>query len=50
MELKSTPYWWEERNPFADEGGELPQSVDVAIIGAGFTGLSAAVTAATSVS
>ena len=45
MEIQTTPYWWEERSAAVEEGYELPKSVDVAIIGAGFTGLSAAVTA-----
>ncbi len=44
--LASTPYWWEDapRPRLADQ--PLPPSVDVAIIGSGITGLSAARTLA----
>jgi glycine/D-amino acid oxidase-like deaminating enzyme len=41
--LKFFPYWWEAAPPSA-EVNPLPAGVDVAIIGAGFTGLSAALT------
>jgi len=36
-----TPYWWDSAPPRHFEG-DLPASVDVAIVGAGITGLSAA--------
>ncbi len=41
-DFKPTPYWW-ERTPRPDLGDPaLPDSVDVAIVGAGYTGLCAA--------
>ena len=41
-DFKSTPYWW-ERTPRPDLGSPaLPDAVDVAIVGAGYTGLAAA--------
>ena len=43
MNLKETPYWWAtapELPSYADR--PLPQRVDVAVIGSGYTGLSAA--------
>lgn len=48
MPVKSMPYWWEAapRRQFA--AIELPKSVDVAVIGAGYTGLCAALTLARS--
>ncbi len=39
---RSTPYWWEDAAPPAAATGALPASVDVAVIGSGYTGLSAA--------
>lgn len=44
--LKQTPYWWEAAPPRAVERGQLPRQIDAAIIGSGFTGLSAALTLA----
>src|SRR3990172_11551060 len=45
-DIKFEPYWWEEaprpRLPEAD----LPARVDVAVVGSGYTGLSAALTLA----
>ncbi len=40
--LKTEPYWWEAAPP--DDEGDVPppESVDVAIIGSGYTGMSAA--------
>lgn len=38
------PYWWEEAPPEEGDGASLPASVDVLIVGSGFTGLSAALT------
>lgn len=43
--MQTTPYWWEAA-PREERAGALPAEVDVAIIGAGFTGLSAALTLA----
>ncbi len=46
--LKHTPFWWEAA-PRNDETRDVvPQSVDVAIVGSGFTGMSAALTLARS--
>ncbi len=47
-DFKSTPYWWEAMAPppAPEEEPALPQAADVAIIGAGFTGVSAALTLA----
>lgn len=41
-----TPYWWEGRRPIEGLTQSPPQSVDLLIVGAGYTGLSAALTAA----
>lgn len=38
------PYWWEAAKPAASEPADLPAKCDVAIVGAGFTGLNAALT------
>jgi glycine/D-amino acid oxidase-like deaminating enzyme len=41
-DFKTTPYWW-ERSPRPDPtSGQLPSTVDVAVIGSGYTGLHAA--------
>lgn len=37
-----TPYWWDAARPEAAEAAEIPAKAEVAIIGAGFTGLNAA--------
>lgn len=42
---KFTPYWWEGQPRF-ENNTKLPQSADVVIVGAGYTGLSAALTLA----
>jgi glycine/D-amino acid oxidase-like deaminating enzyme len=45
-DFKSTPYWWEAA-PRPDLGEKpLPKETDVAVVGSGFTGLSAALTLA----
>lgn len=42
-DLKTTPYWWEEAPRVVEEEvPELPPDADVAIIGAGFSGINAA--------
>jgi glycine/D-amino acid oxidase-like deaminating enzyme len=46
-DFKTTPYWWEKTPPpelslLGKPNIELPQKADVVIIGAGYTGLSAA--------
>jgi glycine/D-amino acid oxidase-like deaminating enzyme len=45
--MKETPYWWEHAPPTVVEAAaELPSQADVAVIGSGYTGLSAALTLA----
>ena len=44
---KFTPYWWEGQ-PNYSESNRMPKNADVVIVGAGFTGLSAAITLAKS--
>jgi glycine/D-amino acid oxidase-like deaminating enzyme len=44
--MKETPYWWEHAPPTDVETPDLPSQVDVAVIGSGYTGLSAALTLA----
>ena len=39
---KDTPYWWDDVRRIEIAETELPKSVDVAIIGSGYTGLNAA--------
>ncbi|NKC12638.1 MAG: FAD-dependent oxidoreductase [Gammaproteobacteria bacterium] len=41
-DFKSTPFWWERTPRPALGAPELPRAVDVAIVGAGYTGLCAA--------
>jgi glycine/D-amino acid oxidase-like deaminating enzyme len=43
-----TPYWWETGRPAPEFTRRPPETTDIAIIGAGYTGLSAAITAAQS--
>ena len=46
-DVKFEPWWWEAATrEAASKGTPLPQKADVAIVGAGFTGLSAALTLA----
>ena len=40
---KFTPYWWDDQPQF-ENNNKLPSSADVVIVGAGYTGLSAALT------
>lgn len=44
--MKDVPYWWEHARPTDEETPVLPAHADVAVIGAGYTGLSAALTLA----
>lgn len=44
--LKTTPYWWEAAPREAPAEASLPAAVDVAVVGAGYAGLSAALTLA----
>ena len=41
-DFKSQPYWWDAARPGIGAPEEMPQSVDVCIIGGGYTGLSCA--------
>jgi glycine/D-amino acid oxidase-like deaminating enzyme len=42
-DFKPSPYWWEAYRPTAGEMVEIPSKIDVAIVGAGYAGLSAAI-------
>jgi glycine/D-amino acid oxidase-like deaminating enzyme len=44
--MKELPYWWDHAPPTDVEIAALPTRADVAVIGAGYTGLSAALTLA----
>ena len=39
------PYWWETEEKVSFEKHDLPNNVDILIIGAGYTGLSAGIVA-----
>ena len=39
----TNPYWWEAAPPAALPPADLPAHAEIVIIGAGFTGLSAAI-------
>ena len=41
-DFKTTPYWWEAAPRERIDPVPLPPSADVAIVGAGYTGLAAA--------
>jgi glycine/D-amino acid oxidase-like deaminating enzyme len=41
-----SPYWWEVAKPISEDRTELPTKSEVTIVGAGFTGLNAALTLA----
>ncbi len=45
-DVKFTPWWWEAAAPRAHAETAMPASADVVIVGAGYTGLSAALTLA----
>jgi len=42
-DFKTTPYWWEAARPQSTPQAPLPERVDVAIVGSGYCGLSAAI-------
>jgi glycine/D-amino acid oxidase-like deaminating enzyme len=44
--MKLTPYFWDDAPPVAFPAVELPKRVDVLVVGAGYTGLGAALTLA----
>ena len=44
--MKEVPYWWEEAPLTPGDTPAMPTSADVAVIGSGYTGLSAALTLA----
>lgn len=46
QELRQTPYWWDTVAMPSATSPSLPEAVDVAVIGSGITGLSAALTLA----
>jgi glycine/D-amino acid oxidase-like deaminating enzyme len=41
-DFRPLPYWWEAWTPNADAPADLPATTDVAVVGAGYAGLSAA--------
>jgi glycine/D-amino acid oxidase-like deaminating enzyme len=41
-DFTATPYWWEAARPTAEGGSPLPATADVAVVGSGYAGLSAA--------
>ena len=41
-DVRFEPWWWQAAPPAARAATLLPEKIDVAVIGAGFTGLSAA--------
>jgi len=41
---REIPFWWEDAPRPAPSGASLPESVDVAVVGSGYAGLSAALT------
>jgi glycine/D-amino acid oxidase-like deaminating enzyme len=43
QDFKEQPYWWDRSAPPTEQAIELPKKVDVLIIGAGYTGLHAAI-------
>ena len=45
-DIRFQPYWWDEAPPPSLPELQLPKAVDIAIVGSGYTGLSAALTLA----
>ncbi|MCC6715975.1 MAG: FAD-binding oxidoreductase [Gammaproteobacteria bacterium] len=45
-QVRFTPWWWEAAPPEVARPPSLPRSIDVAVVGSGYTGLSAALTLA----
>ena len=44
LKIKNEPYWWSDAKPEFVAQEEWPSNADVVIVGAGYTGLSAALT------
>ena len=44
LKIKNEPYWWSDAKPEFVVQEEWPSNADVVIVGAGYTGLSAALT------
>lgn len=42
MKMKTTPLWWNQTLPISLDATEIPERADVAVIGGGFAGLTAA--------
>lgn len=45
-QFRLEPWWWEAAPPVTEHPISLPQDIDVAVVGAGFTGITAALTCA----
>lgn len=45
-QIETSPFWWDAAPPQDDGFNAVPQAADVVVVGAGFTGLSAALTLA----
>ena len=45
-DFTTDPWWWEAARPMAPSDDPLPETAEVVIVGAGYTGLSAALTIA----
>ena len=45
-DFTTDPWWWEAARPWPSDDNPLPASADVLVVGAGYTGLSAALTLA----
>jgi glycine/D-amino acid oxidase-like deaminating enzyme len=43
-DAQPSPYWWETAPPCRDPAPDIPHEIDVAIVGSGYTGMSAALT------
>ncbi|KIE59164.1 hypothetical protein A946_03950 [Methylacidiphilum kamchatkense Kam1] len=43
LPFKTTPYWWETVEPLKVDNKEIPNQMDVAIVGSGYTGLWASI-------
>ena len=41
--FRAAPYWWDDAPPERHDAAPLPEGIDVAIVGSGYTGLNAAI-------